>query len=668
MNTATQRSAAGSLQTVCVTCGRAAARFGRRYREFVLDPGTLVTLAAFSLLVLAGVQHPGGLLGGAGTAQVRTPLYIAAALLGSSYIWWSAIQGIRERDFTADIPVSLATIASIAIGQFSAAAVVAVLLLVGGMLENFVAARAGRALDSLAALLPDRVTVRRDGEEVVIPTDQVRAGDVVLVRSGERIAVDGHVLRGSASVDQAAITGESVPVDKSAGDEVFAGTLNQVGAIEVRAGSVGTDTTLGQIRRMVAEAQEQKAPIERLLNRYARFYTPAAILLGAGVWLLTHDLLRSITILIVFCPCVMVLATPTALVASIGNAALRGSLVKKGATIEALAGVDTVVFDKTGTLTTGRPALVEARPLNGLTTSELIGLAAAAERFSEHPVGRAIVTAAEQGGLAVSHPEAFDAFPGLGVRARVDGRDLVFGRPRLLAGEGLPVPAEVSSEADRLAVPGRTVILGAVAGSLSGLLVLEDSLRPEATRLTEDLRRLGVRLVLVTGDNRSTAERIAGELGITEVHAEVLPAEKVEVVRQLQAEGRRVAFVGDGVNDGPALATADVGVAMGMAGTDVAIETAEVALLADDLAGLPHLLGLSKQAIRAIEQNLVFSLGVLAVAVGLAIPGILNPVTGALLHELSSLPVIANSARLIATQQRRGSRTAASPLSVVAER
>jgi len=314
--------------------------------------------------------------------------------------------------------------------------------------------------------------------------------------------------------------------------------------------------------------------------------------------------------------------------------------------------VDTIAFDKTGTLTTGEPVLVETRCLQGREEGELLRLAAAAERFSEHPVGRAIVSCARQQGLPVPDPERFEVLPGLGVRATVAGHHVLIGRPGLLVDMGLALPAQVHTEVTKLAALGRTVIVVAVDGSAAGLLVLDDALRPEAKPLTERLKRLRIDLVLVTGDNQPTARRIANVLGIEEVHAEVLPSGKVGVVEQLQARGRRVAFVGDGVNDGPALATAEVGVAMGLGGTDVAIETAEIALLSDNLAQLPHLIELSQRAIHAIKQNLVFSLGVLGIAVGLAIPGILHPVTGALLHELSSLPVIANSARLIGIKER----------------
>ena len=636
---------------VCTTCGRGVKGFTGRYRDFLLEPSTLFTFASFLLLTIAAIHYPEGLLSSGDPRETSAPLYLAAALVGSIFIWWSAFRGIRAGDFTADIPVSLATAVAIAIGQYSAAAVVAVLLLLGGMLENFVAARAGKALEALAKLLPDRVTVRKEGNDIVISLEEVIVGDLLLIRSGDRIAVDGEVITGTAAVNQSAITGESLPVEKQTGDTVFAGTLNEVGTIEVRAAKVGRETTLGQIRRMVEEAQEKKAPIERMLNRYAKFYTPTAVVLGLLLWWWSGDRMRAITMLIVFCPCVMVLATPTALVASIGNAALRGSLVKKGATIEALANIDTVIFDKTGTLTVGQPKLVEVSPLNGLDESDILGLAAVAEKFSEHPLGRAIVQAAQARNLSIPDPEEFEVMPGLGVRAAVNGFKVVLGRPQFLVEEGLSSEENLQVRVGQSRPSGQTVIGIAIGDELTGMLALQDVLRPEARAAVRRLHLLGLRTVLVTGDNWATANQIAAELNIADVYAETLPEDKVEIVKRLQAEGRKVAFVGDGVNDGPALAIADVGVAMGIAGTDVALETAEIALLSDDLAKLPHLLKLSKQAIRAIKQNLLFSLGVLAAAVGLTIPGILNPVTGALLHELSSIPVIANSARLIRMRQ-----------------
>lgn len=619
----------------------------RDYREFLLTPGTIFTLVSSILLAIAVLYQVSGLFIDAAPEAYADRIYLAAALVGSSFIWYSAVQGIREGDFTADIPVSLATAAAIAIGQYPAAAVVAVLLLLGGLLEELVAARADRALDALARLLPDRVTVRRDGKDLFISPDEVVVGDLLIVRSGERIAVDGEVLFGAAAINQSAITGESVPAEKQAGDTVFAGTLNENGAIEVLATRVGTETTLGQIRRLVADAQEEKAPVERVLDRYAKLYTPAAIILGLLLWWWSGNVLQAITMLIVFCPCVIVLATPTALVASIGNAALRGSLVKKGAAVETLAHVDIVIFDKTGTLTSGELQLADVVPFDDVLETSLLGYAASAEKFSEHPVGRAIVRAAAGREIAVTDPESCELLTGLGVKARTGGHAVLLGRPKLFSDMGITLPKTVLWEINARACEGMSVIVVMIDHAVSGLLVFEDTLREHAQETVAALNQAGIRTVIVTGDNRETAARIAEATGISEMHAEMMPEEKVGIVKRFQEAGHRVAFVGDGVNDGPALATADVGVAMGNAGTDVAIETADVVLLSDDLLKLPQIIDTSRKALRTIRQNLVFAVGVLLFAVCLTVFNILTPVTGALLHELSSIPVIANSARLI---------------------
>lgn len=621
----------------------------RSYRSFLLEPGTLFTIASGLFLILAIILDPGGLFAHDEAHKAGSILYLAAALVGSSYIWWSALNGIWERDFTADIPVSIATIAAIAIGEYSAAAVVAVLLLLGGFLEEFVAARASQSLESLASLLPDRVTVRRDGRDMQVCLDELHVADLLLVRSGERIAVDGEIVSGSASVNQAAITGESRAVEKKALDPVFAGTLIEVGAIEVRVTRVGSETTLGQIRTLIEEAQGQKPPIERLLNRYAKIYMPAALISGALLWWWSGDVMRSITMLIVFCPCVIVLATPTALVAAIGNAALRGSLIKKGAAVEALSNVDTVIFDKTGTLTSGKPKLVQIIALNAGQETSLLQISATAEKFSEHPLGRALVEAARSQGVGLDEdPERFEALPGLGVRANVRGSDILLGRSNNLEKQGIVISEEIIKMAGSLEASGCSVILAAINGEIGGFFVFEDEMRVEAMPVVKSLTDLGLHTVIVSGDNLAATERVAQNIGIKQIFAEKLPGEKVEIVKAMQSRGHKVAFVGEGVNDGPALAQADVGIAMGVAGTDVAIETADVGLLSDDLSKMPHLIMVSRKAISTIKHNLIFSLAVLAVAVVLTVPGTLTPVTGAMLHELSSIPVIVNSMRLIA--------------------
>ena len=617
------------------------------YQNFLLDPGTLFTLASGFILIIAIIAYPQNMLSDGKEAGEGNWLYLLSALIGSSFIWWSAYKGIKERDFTADIPVTIATIAAIAIGQYSAAAVVAVLLLFGGMLEELVSARAGKALESLAKLLPDRVTIRREGQDIVVPLENVQVGDTTLVKSGERIAVDGTVLLGTASVNQAAITGESLPVDKQSGDTVFAGTLNETGAMEILATKVGTETTLGQIRRLIEEAQTQKPKIERLLNLHAKVYTPTAIILGGLLWGWSGDMTRAITMLIVFCPCVMVLATPTALVASVGNAARRGNLIKKGATVESMAKVDTVIFDKTGTLTHGEPQLTKIIPLKNNNESDLLFLAAIAEKFSEHPLGKAILRAAEEKGFSVPDPEAFESISGIGIKVKSGEKNIFIGRPQQVSELNFSLSEAVETEIKKQSQSGHNTVLMGIENEIVGLLTFEDKIRPESKKAVKTLHSLGIKTIMVTGDSKAVAEQIAKILGIDEVHAEVMPQEKVKVVKSLQMKGHRVIFVGDGVNDGPALVTADVGVAMGLTGTDVAIETAEVGLLSDDLLKISYLIRVSRKAIKTIWQNVAFSLTVLSVAVVLTIPGILTPVTGALLHELSSIPVIMNSARLI---------------------
>lgn len=617
-----------------------------RYRDFLLDAGTLFTVTSGALLIIAVVAYPQNMWSDNNVSE-GSWLYLLSALVGSSFIWWSAYQGIREGDFTADIPVTVATIASIIIGQYSAAAVVAVLLLLGGMLEELVSARAGKALESLAKLLPDRVTIRRGGRDIVVSLEDIKVGDTILVKPGERIAVDGTVLSGTASVNQAAITGESLPVDKQEGDKVFAGTLNEVGAIEILATKVGKETTLGQIRRLIEEAQTQKPKVERLLNRYAKVYTPTALILGGLLWWWSGDLTRAITMLIIFCPCVMVLATPTALVASVGNAALKGNLIKKGATIEEMAKIDTVIFDKTGTLTYGEPKLESIIALKNNDDNDLLLLAATAEKFSEHPFGKAIVKAAEVKGLLVPDPESFLSISGVGIRVQTNGKNVFVGRLKKVTGLDLQLSHEVEGRIMKNSQSGRNVVAVVINDEIAGLLTFEDKIRPDSKKSIENLHKLGVRTIMVTGDSKVVAERLAKTLDINEVYTDVMPQEKVEIVKRIQSEGHKIIFVGDGVNDGPALVTADVGIAMGLTGTDVAIETAEVGLLSDDLSKIPYLIKISKKAITTIWQNVVFSIGILSIAVMLTIPGILTPVTGALLHELSSIPVIMNSARLI---------------------
>jgi len=627
----------------CSTCQVTQPNFFERYRDFLLSKETLIAFVNGLLLII------GFIVSIAGAAQVGRWLYLASALIGGTPIFVLAARGLWQHfDLTAGVMVSVAMIAAIIVGEYSAAAIVVFMMAVGEWLENLTIARANNALRDLAKLIPAVVTVRRDNKEMLVPIEQVTLEDIVLVRTGERIGVDGVVVNGNASVNQATITGESMPVEKSTGDEVFAGTLNELGVLEVRAIRLGEDTTLGQIVKLVKDAQKSQAPVQRLANRYAQYLVPLTFAIAILVYVLTRDILRSITILVVVCPCALVLSTPTAVVAAIGNAAKRGILVKTGATMEQVGGIDVVAFDKTGTLTYGKPVLKEVVSTNGMDTDRILELAATAERFSEHPIGRSIVQAAEQKHLALGEPTDFAILPGYGVTARVDGTNLLIGNRALLAERGIRWPDGIDEQAVSLEQKGYTVIPVAIDSQIAGLLSLADMPRLEAKAAIAELKKMGVKqVVMITGDNPRTAGLIAHELGLDHFHAGVLPQDKLRIIRELRAAGNKVAYAGDGVNDAPALAGADIGIAMGVAGTDVAIETAAIGLMADEIERLPQIIDLSRKTLRVIKQNVTFSMSINLLSVILGSFGIIGPVIGALMHEFSALPVLANSARLI---------------------
>lgn len=627
----------------CTACGGARRSFFQRYRDFLLSKETITTFANGLLLAL------GFACSVAGAPQAARWLYLASALVGGTPLFLFAAKGLLlRRDLTAGVMVSVAMIASILVGEYSAAALVVFMMAVGEWLENLTVARADNALRDLARLIPAMVTVRRNGQEVVLPIEQVGLDDIVLVRTGERIGVDGIVIGGEGSVNQAAITGESMPVDKSVGDEVFAGTLNELGTLEVRVSRLGENTTLGQVVKLVKDAQRSQAPVQRLANRYAQYLVPLTFAIAIAVFFLTHDIMRSITVLVVVCPCALVLSTPTAVVAAIGNAAKRGMLVKSGTSMEQVGKVDVVAFDKTGTLTCGTPVVKEVVALDSMGSDSLLALAASAERFSEHVLGQAIVQAALQRSIALSEPANFAVLPGCGITASLEGREVIIGNRALLARRGISWPGSADERARQLEEAGQTVVAVSIDGQVRGLIGLADTPRSEAKAAIAELRRLGVKqVIMITGDSARVAQVIARDLGIDQVYAEVLPQDKLRIISELKAAGRKVAFVGDGVNDAPALAAADIGIAMGVAGTDVAIEAADISLMADEIERLPHIIDVSRKALRVIAQNVAFSMTVNLLSVLLGSFGIINPVVGAAMHEFSALPVLANSARLI---------------------
>ncbi|MBI5209306.1 MAG: cation-translocating P-type ATPase [Elusimicrobia bacterium] len=615
----------------------------QRYRDFLLSKETICA-AINGILLLAGFC-----VSLAGLSVAGRRLYFASAVLGGVPLFMLTVKALFvRRDITAGFMATTAVIAAIIIGEYSAAALVVFMFAIGDWLENLTIARANNALSELAKLAPPTVTVRRNGRETIISVEEAVMGDIVLVRSGERIGVDGVVISGVGSVNQAAITGESMPVEKGAGDDAYAGTLNEVGAFELKVTRLGADTTLGHIVKLVKDAQASQAPVQRIANKYAVVLVPITFSIAGIVYLLSGDLTRSITVLVVVCPCALVLATPTAVVAAIGNAAKRGMLVKSGGVIEQSGRVDAIAFDKTGTLTTGKPVVQEILPQGGMSPEELLALAASAERFSEHSLGRAIVHAAEQKHLTLSEPKDFTVLPGYGVTARIGERSVVVGNRALLTDKNLAWPDELDQRARALEEAGKTVVPVAVDGRVAGVLALADTPRLHAKATVAALKRLGVReIIMITGDNPRTAAAVAREVGIDKVFSEVLPQKKLEIIRGLQSSGRKVLFVGDGVNDAPAMAVADIGVAMGLAGTDVAMETASIGLMSDELERLPHVIDLSRKTLEVIRQNVIFSLAMNILSVVLGGYGIIGPVAGALMHEFSALPVLANAARLI---------------------
>lgn len=617
--------------------------FFARYRGFLLSTNTLATIANGLLLLVGAIISVGFR-----NLPLANIFYIASTLAGGFPVFILAANGIMKMDLTAGVMVSVAMIAALIIGEYSAAALVAFMMMFGEMLENFTIARADDALKELAGLIPSQVTLLRDGRETIVPVEQVRVGDVLLVRNGERVPVDGEVTSGQAAVDEAAITGESIPVDKESGDSVFAGTINTAGTLEIQAQKLGSDTTLGTIVKLVKEAQKTQAPAQRIANRYAQYLVPVTFTIAIVVYLITGELVRSVTVLVVVCPCALVLATPTALVAAIGNAARNNVVVKTGAHMESLGKVDVVAFDKTGTLTIGKPQVVDVIALNDMTPDEVLSFAASAERASEHPLGRAIVQAATARGLSI--PEARDPriLTGLGVQADCAGRQIVVGSRALLESVGIELGSNHRARISEMEARGHTVIPIAVDQHVTGLLALADVVRPEAAETIRALKLAGVqRTVMLSGDNSAVVEAVAAQLGVDEAHAQMLPDEKLDLIRNMQAKGLSVAYVGDGVNDAPALAAADIGIAMGATGTDIALETADIAMMRDDMDSLPHLLALSREALKTIRVSVIFSMSMNLLSLILSMLGIIGPVVGAIMHEASALPVLAYSARLV---------------------
>ena len=573
--------------------------------------------------------------------------WVAIVLCGIPIILEAVIGLVNAFDIKADVLVSLALIASVAIGEDFAAGEVAFIMQLGGLLEELTVAKARAGIEKLVHLTPQIARVLRDGQDLIIPAEQVQVGDLLRVLPGEGVPVDGVIVSGQTSINQAVMTGESLPVDKTVGDEVSSGTVNQFGTFEMRATKVGEDSSIQRMIRLVQSADAGKAKIVGLADRWATWIVVIALSAAAITWLVTAEIIRAVTILVVFCPCALVLATPTAIMAAIGNATKHGFLVREGDALERLARVKVIAFDKTGTLTYGIPEVVEAVSVTEAYSKEqLYRLAASAEQLSEHPLGKAIVHCCKKEfGTELALADGFSMLPGRGVSARVEGKEILAGNPELLHEHGMSMtPPPAAEEAVR---KGCTVTYLAVDGVFAGYIILSDTLREESADMILELNGLRVQPVLLTGDHENAARTIAGQLKIPSVRANCLPEDKLKAIDQYQAAGQPVCMIGDGINDAPALKRAEVGIAMGGVGSDIAVDAADIALVDDEVKELPHLIALSKRMMTTIKVNMTFSMALNFVAIVLAINGTLNPVVGALVHNAGSMLVITCSAFLL---------------------
>ena len=575
--------------------------------------------------------------------------WVAIILCGLPIILEAVIGLVTSFDIKADVLVSLALIASVCIGEDFAAGEVAFIMQLGALLEDLTVAKAREGIEKLVKLTPQTARViYTDGSEAVVAAGEVKAGDLIRVLPGETVPVDGIIVSGQTSIDQSVMTGESLPVDKAAGDEVSSGTVNQFGAFEMKATKVGEDSSIQRMIRLVRSADAGKARIVGLADRWATWIVVIALTAAVATWAVTGQIIRAVTILVVFCPCALVLATPTAVVAAIGNASRRGLLVREGDALERLSKVSVVTFDKTGTLTHGKPEVTAVESVSDIPAEELFELAASAELLSEHPLGKSVVRCfTEKTRKTPMSPDSFDMIPGEGVTAGINGRLVRAGNLRLMSKAKIQIAQQAAQGAEKYLDDGSTVIYIGVNDIFAGYIVLSDTVREESPRLISDLKTLGVRPVLLTGDHGNAASAIGKALEINDIHADCLPEDKLLHIEEYRRGGNSVCMIGDGINDAPALKKADVGIAMGGVGSDIAVDAADIALVRDEIKELPHLFALSGRMMTTIKANMIFSMALTFLAIILAMTGVLNPVVGALVHNAGSVLVIINSALLL---------------------
>ncbi len=572
-----------------------------------------------------------------------SPSWVSVIISGTPLLYlavWRIIHNPGISKISSALLISVAMIAAIAIGDVFAAGEVAWIMAIGEILEDKTTERAKRGLKNLIKLTPTQGRRIINGCEEMIDAEQIKQGDTLRILPGETIPVDGVIISGQTSVDQSIMTGESLPVDKVQGDEVFSGTINRFGAVDITATKVGEDSSLQKLIRLVRDAEDKKAPMARIADKAASWLVPLALLIAVITGIATRDIVRAVTVLVVFCPCALVLATPTAIMAAIGQATKHGVIIKSGEALENMGKINTVAFDKTGTLTYGRLQISDAIPCTDISKDELLSTAASAESMSEHPLGKAIASHAKEKGLHMASPDIFRMEVGKGVYAEVEGKKILCGNKNFLSDNEIKIGEECEKELERLRYEGKASVLVSQNNNCIGVIGMSDVLRPQAKDMVDRLHAMNTDIVLLTGDNRKTAEHFASLVGIRQVCAELLPEEKVSHINTMQNSGGGVCMIGDGVNDAPALKTACVGVAMGGLGSDIAADAADIVLMADDISKLPYLKRLSRATVKTIKFSIGLSMFINILSVVLSVLGVLNPTTGALVHNAGSCFVV----------------------------
>lgn len=578
------------------------------------------------------------------------PAWIPIIISGIPILYGALTALFCEKTISSELLVSTAIVASVAIGEIFAAGEIAFIMAIGEILEAITVNRAKKGISQLIKLSPQQgrkiIKENEKTTEKIVPIEEIYKDDILRVLPGEMIPVDGKIIFGNSSVEQSIMTGESLPIDKTIGDEVFCGTVNCDGSIDIIATKIGEDSSLQKLIRMVKEAEENKAPMQRIVDKWAGWLVPAALIIAIAAYFITSDIIRAVTVLVVFCPCALALATPTSIMAAVGQAAKNGVLIKSGEALEKMGKVNCIAFDKTGTLTFGKLKISDIITTSSATKNELLKLACSSEKRSEHPLGKAIVEHGKKQNVEFLEMEDFKMIPGKGIAAKIENNEIYCGNSRFLQEQGIILDENIESILENLRKQGKVSILVGKNRECIGIIALSDTIRSTAKEIVVKLKNMGTRVVLLTGDHKQTADYFAEEVGIENVYSELLPAEKVTYIKKLEEDGNKVCMIGDGVNDAPALKTADVGVSMASMGTDIAVEASDIALMGDNIEKIPYLKKLSTATIKTIKFNITASMVINLAAIILSVMGLLNPITGALVHNVGSVLVVLNAALL----------------------